>query len=93
MYNNFTEEARQILMSAKNEMKELKHPYVGSEHLLLAILKSKDKIVLKLKEYGLSYDVFKNELNKNNVIKKVNDLLMCVRVRFTRNKENVSQET
>ena len=42
MYNNFTEEARKILISAKEEMKELKHPYVGSEHLLLAILKGKN---------------------------------------------------
>ena len=39
MYNNFTEETRQILMNAKIEMKDLKHPYVGSEHLLLSILK------------------------------------------------------
>ena len=39
MYNNFTEEARRILVSAKKEMKELKHPYVGSEHFLLAVLK------------------------------------------------------
>ena len=43
MYNNFTEEARRILVSAKAEMKELKHPYVGSEHLLLAILKDNNE--------------------------------------------------
>ena len=43
MYNNFTEEARKILMSAKEEMKALKHPYVGSEHLLLAILKDNNE--------------------------------------------------
>ena len=45
MYNNFTEEARKILMSAKEEMKNLKHPYVGTEHLLLSFLKiGNDKI-------------------------------------------------
>ena len=37
MFNNFTEEARKVLIEAKNEMQNLKHPYVGSEHLLLAI--------------------------------------------------------
>ena len=49
MYNNFTEEARKILVSAKEEMKNLKHPYVGSEHLLLAILKDDNEISEKLK--------------------------------------------
>ena len=34
MFGNFTEEARGILVRAKEEMYALKHPYVGSEHLL-----------------------------------------------------------
>ena len=62
MYNNFTEEARQILMSAKMEMKELKHPYVGSEHLLLAILKTENDVSDKLKEYDLNYNKVKKEI-------------------------------
>ena len=62
MYNNFTEEARKILMSAKEEMKSLKHPYVGSEHLLLSILKSDNEISNKLKEYGLDYNKFRDEI-------------------------------
>ena len=40
MFSKFTEEARKVLVSAKKEMNDLKHPYVGSEHLLLAILKT-----------------------------------------------------
>ena len=62
MYSSFTEEARKILISAKEEMKILKHPYVGSEHLLLAILKDKNDISDKLKQYNLDYDKFKNEI-------------------------------
>ena len=62
MYNSFTEEARKILMSAKEEMKKLKHPYVGSEHLLLSILKDDNEISSKLKEYDLTYDKFRVEL-------------------------------
>ena len=50
MFNSFTEEARKILVNAKIEMKNLKHPYVGSEHLLLAILKGKNNVSKKLKE-------------------------------------------
>ena len=62
MYNNFTEEARQILMSAKEEMKELKHPYVGSEHLLLAILKDDNEISNRLKDFDLDYNRLKKEI-------------------------------
>ena len=62
MYNSFTEEARKILMSAKEEMKKLKHPYVGSEHLLLSILKDNNEISEKLRDYDLDYKRFKNEL-------------------------------
>lgn len=62
MFGNFTEEARKILVNAKYEMNLLKHPYVGSEHLLLAILKDKNSVSKKLKTYGLDYDTFKNKL-------------------------------
>lgn len=62
MFGEFTEEARKILVSAKEEMYELKHPYVGSEHLLLAILKDNNVISKKLKEYNLTYDVLKKEI-------------------------------
>lgn len=62
MFGNFTEEARQILINAKSEMKELRHPYVGSEHLLLAILKDENPITKKLKNYHLDYETFRMEL-------------------------------
>ncbi len=64
MYSNFTEEARKILVSAKKEMYDLKHPYVGSEHLLLAILKDNNNISKKLLEYKLDYKKFKDEIIK-----------------------------
>ncbi|MEG0138440.1 MAG: ATP-dependent Clp protease ATP-binding subunit [Bacilli bacterium] len=64
MFNNFNEETRKIIVSAKKEMHDLKHPYVGSEHLLLAILKVDNNISNKLKEYDFTYDLFKQEIIK-----------------------------
>ena len=64
MFGNFTEEARKILVLAKKEMADLKHPYIGSEHLILAILKGDNSISEKLKDYNLTYEIFKNELTK-----------------------------
>lgn len=62
MFGNFTEEARQTIVRAKKEMYNLKHPYVGSEHLLLAILKDNNLISKKLKEFNLTYDKLKEEI-------------------------------
>lgn len=64
MFGNFTEEARGILVRAKEEMYALKHPYVGSEHLLLAILKSDNAISKKLKQYNLDYKKLREEIIK-----------------------------
>lgn len=63
MFSKFNEEARKVLINAKKEMSNLKHPYIGSEHLLLAILSNKNSDITKrLKEFGLEYKNFKNEI-------------------------------
>ena len=35
MFYNFSEDVRKIINSAKKEMVKMKHPYIGTEHLLL----------------------------------------------------------
>lgn len=62
MFSNFTEEARQIMVLAKKEMIALKHPYVGSEHLLLAILKNENEVAEKLCEYKITYTKMREEI-------------------------------
>lgn len=62
MFSNFTEEARNIIVCAKKEMNDLKHPYIGSEHLLLAILKDDNEVSKILKKYKLDYKKFKDEI-------------------------------
>ncbi len=64
MFGNFEEEARKVLVNAKKEMFDLKHPYVSSEHLLLAILKSENEVSEKLKGYDLDYNKFRSEIVK-----------------------------
>ena len=63
MFSKFTEEAQKILLMTKKEMLELKHPYVGSEHLLLAILHNKNLEITKfLEECQLSYERCRQEI-------------------------------
>ena len=62
MFSNFEFEAQNILVKAKIEMNELKHPYIGTEHLVLSILKNDNVVSDKLKKYNLTYDKFKKEI-------------------------------
>ena len=63
MFSKFSEGARKVLVGAKKEMSLLKHPYIGTEHLLLAILKDKDNVISKkLSTYNLNYKSFKEQL-------------------------------
>jgi ATP-dependent Clp protease ATP-binding subunit ClpC len=47
MFNKFTERAQKILIYAQKEAEELKHGYVGTEHILLGILKEEDGVCKK----------------------------------------------
>lgn len=62
MFSKFDEEAQKVMLEAKREMQALKHPYVGSEHLMLAILKGNNDVSKKLKTFGIDYKKFKNEI-------------------------------
>lgn len=63
MFSKFSEDAQKVLMDAKREMQRLKHPYVGSEHMLLAILSHHEfSITKKLESYGIFYKKFRDEL-------------------------------
>ena len=62
MLGEFNEDVQIILFKAKEEMSSLNHPYIGTEHLLLSILKNDDDMACKLKNYNLTYDNFKKEI-------------------------------
>jgi len=47
MFNKFTERAQKILVYAQEEAEQLKHGYVGTEHILLGILKEQEGVCKK----------------------------------------------
>lgn len=61
MFVNFSEETRHLLKQAEKEREELKHPYVGSEHLFLSVLKE-SKLTDILKKHKITYKKFKDKL-------------------------------
>ena len=62
MFSNFSEEAQKTLMGAKKEMYDLKHSYIGSEHLLLSLFKTNKDFSRKMKDYGITYSKFRDKL-------------------------------
>ncbi len=64
MFSKFDEASQKVLVLAKKEMMDLCHPYVGTEHLVLSILKNDNSVSKKLKTFNLDYDKFKAEIIK-----------------------------
>lgn len=63
MFQKFDEDTKKVLKMAKYEMQELKHSFVGSEHLLLSILSNKDlDLTIRLNSYNINYENFKETL-------------------------------
>jgi len=62
MKENFDLEVKKILKNSEKEMYDLNHPYVGSEHLLLSILKSENYVSQLLNSYNLTYANFRDNL-------------------------------
>ena len=62
MFYNFGYEISDLLKEAEKIRYNLRHPYVGTEHLLLAILKSDTLESQICQDFGLTYENFQNEL-------------------------------
>ena len=50
MSNRFTERAQRVILIAQEEAKRLNHDYVGTEHILLGLLREGDGIATRILE-------------------------------------------
>ncbi len=62
MFHNYGFEVATILKNAENIRFNLRHPYVGTEHLLLAILQSDNEVSKIFALNDITYEAFKNVL-------------------------------
>jgi ATP-dependent Clp protease ATP-binding subunit ClpC len=66
MFEKFTERGRKIIIYAKEEAERRSNDYLGTEHLILAMLREEDNVPTTiLKKMGLSVDEVKFEVEKN----------------------------
>ena len=56
MFERFTERARQVVVLAQEEARTLKHNYIGTEHILLGLLREEDGLAARVLE-GLEITV------------------------------------
>lgn len=56
-FDKFTDKARKVLVLAQEEARTLHQPYVGTEHVLLALMKEQDGLAAQaLDKLGVKYD-------------------------------------
>ncbi len=65
MFERFTPQARDVVVGAQHEARQLRHPYVGTEHLLLALLACETGIPhMVLRERGVDEQRLRTEIER-----------------------------
>ncbi|HOG23356.1 MAG: Negative regulator of genetic competence ClpC/MecB [Candidatus Omnitrophica bacterium ADurb.Bin292] len=65
MFDRFTERARKVIILAKEEAKRFNHDYIGTEHILLGLIKEGESVAAAvLQNLGLSLDTIRLEIEK-----------------------------
>ena len=56
MFERFTEPARQVVVLAQDEARTLRHNYIGTEHLLLGLLREDGAAARALDEFDVTFE-------------------------------------
>ncbi len=65
MFDKFTNRAKQVIKLAKKEAQRLNHNYLGTEHVLLGLMKLGQGIAVNvLRNMNLDYEVVRSEIEK-----------------------------
>lgn len=65
MFNRFTERARKVIVLAKEEAKRFNHDYIGTEHILLGLIREGEGVAsVVLQNMGLNLEKIRMEIEK-----------------------------
>jgi len=65
MFNRFTERARKVIILAKEEARRFNHDYIGTEHILLGLVREGEGVAAAaLEKLGLSLENIRLEIEK-----------------------------
>ena len=64
MFERYTEKARKVIILAQDEAVRLKHNHIGTEHLLLGLLREREGVAAKiLDSFDITMDLVRAELD------------------------------
>ena len=65
MFKRYTEKVRKVIMMAQEEAVSLNHNYIGTEHILVGLIKENDGIASRvLRELGVDPERVIDEIEK-----------------------------
>jgi len=65
MFERFTDRARRVLVYAQDESRELNHAFIGTEHILLGLIREGDGVAARaLDGAGITYDVTREKVRE-----------------------------
>jgi ATP-dependent Clp protease ATP-binding subunit ClpC len=65
MFERFTDRARRVVVEAQNEARTLNHDYIGTEHILLGLIREGHGLGAKaLESLGISLDTVRQEVQE-----------------------------
>lgn len=63
MFERFTEQSRRVVVLAQDEARRLNHHYIGTEHLLLGLLREEDGLAARvLESLGVTLDRIREQV-------------------------------
>jgi ATP-dependent Clp protease ATP-binding subunit ClpC len=66
MFERFTDRSRRVLVFAQEEARLFDHSYIGTEHILLGLIREEDGIAAQaLKQCGVSLEAARDEVRGN----------------------------
>jgi len=81
VFERFTDEAREVVVLAQDEARELRHNYIGTEHLLLGLLRQDGVAGRVLGELGVGLEAARGEVAK--IIGQGDEVVTAGHVPFT----------
>jgi ATP-dependent Clp protease ATP-binding subunit ClpA len=65
MFERFTERARRVVVFAQEEARDLNHNYIGTEHLLLGLMRDADSVAARaLRELDIGQDAVREQVTE-----------------------------
>jgi ATPases with chaperone activity, ATP-binding subunit len=66
MFNRFTERARKVIILAKEEARRFNHDYIGTEHILLGLIREGEGVAAagNCRKLGMNLETIRMEVEK-----------------------------